>query len=357
MGVSALFSSKKSGNTGIGAYCGYATTTGTQNVFLGDSSGYSNTTGSQNTSLGYNAGPSSSNRSNTIAIGYLATLNASNTTVIGNSSMGSIGGYTSWSNLSDGRFKKNVKEDVKGLDFIMKLRPVTYNLDVTKLNDFLGVKETSEEGQQAIKAKEQMIQSGFIAQEVEKAAGDVGYDFSGVDKPKNDKDHYALRYAEFVVPIVKSIQEQQSVITDLQAKNTELQSNNSALAQKNTELESKLNSIDELLKQVRDAQIACCRAQGNLEAAATLDIPVLEQNNPNPFTDNTTIRYYLPSNITSASITISDVSGKVMNTFKQLGTGNGQIMINASVLAAGTYYYNLIVNGTQVDSKKMILVK
>ena len=39
-----------------------------------------------------------------------------------------------------------------------------------------------------------------------------GYDFSGVDKPKNDKDFYGLRYAEFTVPLVKAVQEQQQII-------------------------------------------------------------------------------------------------------------------------------------------------
>jgi hypothetical protein len=30
--------------------------------------------------------------------------------------------------------------------------------------------------------------------------------------PKNDKDMYGLRYAEFVVPLVKAVQEQQKMI-------------------------------------------------------------------------------------------------------------------------------------------------
>jgi len=34
--------------------------------------------------------------------------------------------------VSDGRFKYNIHEDVKGLDFIMQLRPVTYQFDTKK---------------------------------------------------------------------------------------------------------------------------------------------------------------------------------------------------------------------------------
>jgi hypothetical protein len=70
----------------------------------------------------------------------------------------------------------------------------------------------------SISEKEKMVYSGFVAQEVEQAAGSLGYDFSGADKPKNENDFYGLRYAEFVVPLVKAIQEQQQIITDLQKR-------------------------------------------------------------------------------------------------------------------------------------------
>jgi hypothetical protein len=35
---------------------------------------------------------------------------------------------------------------------------------------------------------------------------EINYDFSGVDAAKNEKDLYGLRYAEFVVPLVKAIE-------------------------------------------------------------------------------------------------------------------------------------------------------
>ena len=49
--------------------------------------------------------------------------------------------------------------------------------------------------------------SSQAAQEVEEAAQSLGYEFSGVDAPKNADDLYGLRYAEFVVPLVKAVQE------------------------------------------------------------------------------------------------------------------------------------------------------
>ena len=46
-----------------------------------------------------------------------------------------------------------------------------------------------------------------MAQEVEQAAKELGYEFNGVDAPKNEKDYYGLRYSQFVVPLVKAVQE------------------------------------------------------------------------------------------------------------------------------------------------------
>ena len=159
---------------------------------------------------------------------------------IGNSATVSIGGYAPWSNISDGRFKKNLSEDVKGLEFIMKLRPVKYQLDVQGISTFLNEsrgKEMNRAMQLGIQEKEKMIVSGFVAQEVETAARAVGYDFSGVDAPKNAKDLYSLRYSDFVVPLTKAVQEQQSIITKQQ--------------ETITSLEARLKILEEQMKAMR----------------------------------------------------------------------------------------------------------
>jgi hypothetical protein len=58
-----------------------------------------------------------------------------------------------------------------------------------------------------------------MAQEVEAAAQALNYNFSGVQAPPNDESLYSLRYAEFVVPLVKAVQElaeqQQRMQSDL----------------------------------------------------------------------------------------------------------------------------------------------
>ncbi|HAO46278.1 MAG TPA: tail fiber domain-containing protein, partial [Ferruginibacter sp.] len=159
---------------------------------------------------------------NTTSIGIDATCTGSDMVRIGNIFVGSIGGYQNWTNISDGRFKENVKENVPGLSFIKQLRPVTYQLNREKINEMNGVTERRKQTAAEMGTmpafltgdKYSDITTGFIAQEVEAAAQKAGFNFSGVDKPKNDKDFYGLRYAEFVVPLVKGMQEQQAIIED-----------------------------------------------------------------------------------------------------------------------------------------------
>ena len=47
---------------------------------------------------------------------------------------------------------------------------------------------------------------------------EAGYDFSGISKPHGDVKYYSLAYAEFVVPLVKAVQEQQERIDNGQLK-------------------------------------------------------------------------------------------------------------------------------------------
>ena len=63
---------------------------------------------------------------------------------------------------------------------------------------------------------------GFLAQEVEQAAKAANYEFSGYDTPKTERDLYKIKYAEFVVPLVKGMQEQQTIIDELKKQMAEI---------------------------------------------------------------------------------------------------------------------------------------
>jgi hypothetical protein len=185
----------------------YKNTTGYGNTAIGAQSNYYNTTGFNNTAIGRSAWFITNNLSNTTCIGYFSggQVEANNRIEIGNPSVSWVGGQMNWGTYSDGRIKDNVRADVPGLDFINRLRPVTYNLNIHRQNEMRSKGQNEEwQGKYDI---EQLRMTGFIAQEVEQAAHDINYDFSGVQKPPKENELYSLRYAEFVMPLVKAVQE------------------------------------------------------------------------------------------------------------------------------------------------------
>ncbi|MFT3678837.1 MAG: tail fiber domain-containing protein [Ferruginibacter sp.] len=176
--------------------------------------------GYQATAIGNGA---SATASNSTAIGNGASVSTANYISIGNTSVSAIRGQVNFTTYSDGRFKRNIKEDVHGLDFIMKLRPVTYNWDIHKFNaharggDYKAINAAyNPDEEAAIRKKESITYTGFIAQEVDQAAQKSGFNFSGVLKPVDEKDAYSLTYAEFVVPLVKAAQELNNKVTEQQ---------------------------------------------------------------------------------------------------------------------------------------------
>ncbi|MBU1012060.1 MAG: tail fiber domain-containing protein [Bacteroidetes bacterium] len=201
-------------NTAIGLGALSTNTTGNDNTAIGHNALYNNTTGNQNTAIGKNALGSGEVYSNSTGIGYNAHVTASNMIKLGDYRVTSINGAVAFTVISDGRFKKDINENVSGLSFIMKLRPVTYHLDMDKIAVFMKTSDNSRD-RASEASKEKVLQTGFIAQEVENVAQELGYDFSGIDKPDNENDYYGLRYAEFTVPLVKAVQEQQKVIETL----------------------------------------------------------------------------------------------------------------------------------------------
>ena len=219
IGDGAAFSSVLGeSNTVVGSGAYYTTTGSENNTMFGYHAGFNKNLGWNNTLIGADANLRYDDLFNSIVVGMGAETGLSNMGMFGNTYTNSIGGPRGWSNLSDGRFKKDIKENVKGLEFIKKLRPVTYHLNVTALQNFQNpehLKKADEKILQSIAAREKEIETGFIAQEVDQAAKDAGYEFNGVVRPANDGDHYKMKYESFVVPLVKGMQEQQQQIEEL----------------------------------------------------------------------------------------------------------------------------------------------
>jgi hypothetical protein len=227
-------------NTAYGAYSLQFNTNGDANTAIGSSALSGNTTGTGNTGLGLGANVSAGNLTNATAIGFGATVNASNKVRIGNAAVTVIEGQVPFTFPSDGRFKFNVEEDVHGLDFIMQLRPVTYQFDTKKFDSQFS--ELGSNNDDAYAAASNIRRSGFIAQEVAEAAKRSGYNFSGIIAPGKEQKHYSLSYDAFVVPIVKAMQEQQQVIIAQQKENE-------ALSKKLDEMQREISEIKKLLQE------------------------------------------------------------------------------------------------------------
>jgi hypothetical protein len=221
VGDSALaVTTSGNGNTAIGWRSMISNTSGAKNTAIGRETLTDNVYGHGNTAIGFNSGVTGLAINYSTALGYEAVATGDYRVHIGSTSVNWIGGQVTWSTYSDERIKRNIQEDVKGLDFIMKLRPVTFNVDKDNLDAIIGVKSKNDDpGRYNI---EKIKQSGFLAQEVEQAAIGSGYDFSGIHAPANENTPYSISYAEFVVPLVKGMQEQQELIEELRQEIEEL---------------------------------------------------------------------------------------------------------------------------------------
>ena len=339
-------------NTAVGIQALVMNTTGNDNTSIGRNALWHNTTGTHNTGIGMYTDVSAGNLYNATAVGMFAIVNSSNKVVIGNTAASIvIGGYATagWSNLSDGRFKENIKEEVPGLDFIVKLRPVSYTINTKKLDEHLmqnmpdSIKQLRMQKPDEYAKASDLVSIGFIAQEVEKTVNELGVHFDGVNTPKNNTDNYSIGYAKFVVPLVKAVQEQQLMIAEQKQENQKLQAQMEELKALVSSFAGHSSSQN---KNAKNNNIAVELSDKN--------VVVLNQNVPNPFAESTVISYNIPTEFTKAQILFSTNEGKVIRVVNITEKGEGNLSVFANDLTNGLYSYTLVVDGKTIDTKKMI---
>lgn len=251
-GASSLQSNINGGsNTAIGTGALSGNTGGNWNTAIGDNSLIYEAFGQFNIAIGASSGSAqgSPNVSNTISIGNHGYLNAaSNQAFLGNGVTLWNGGNVTWSTYSDARVKTDVHDDVKGLDFITRLRPVTYHRNVKAMASITRNEEVDDYPEKYDIEKVKF--SGFLAQDVEVAAKEANYDFSGITIPNKSNELYTLSYEQFVVPLVKAVQEQQVIIESLQQQVVKMHAENSTQAADRLHSEIQQKQIDELLKRI-----------------------------------------------------------------------------------------------------------
>ncbi|HPE77178.1 MAG TPA: T9SS type A sorting domain-containing protein [Draconibacterium sp.] len=83
----------------------------------------------------------------------------------------------------------------------------------------------------------------------------------------------------------------------------------------------------------------------------------LYQNNPNPFSTQTNIKFEIPETAQNAQLHICNMTGTLLKTITLTKRGNGNETINANEFVAGMYLYSLVCDGKIVDTKQMLLTE
>ena len=205
IGVNAGRCNTADNHTAIGVDAG-CSTSGTENTAIGFAALRANTSGIRNMAIGFRA-ICASNADWRIGIGSYSTPSAT----CGHISWGSSSNntcnciYGGWSYGSDGRDKTNVQNlrPSLGLEFIKRLRPVTYVWD--NRDNYVqecGFEYGTTDGTLAQTRKHY----GVIAQEVKQVLTDLNETFEGLLYDEK-KDAYRMQYGTLIGPLTKAIKE------------------------------------------------------------------------------------------------------------------------------------------------------
>jgi len=242
---------------------------------------------------------------------------------------------------SDARFKTNIDTLNNALAKILQLQGVYYDWDTLNYpaRNFSSGRKI-----------------GFIAQDIEPIIPEVVV--------INDSGFYSLDYDRFAPVIVEAIKEQNSIIDSMRSENSTLS--------------NELDSIKQCLASLPPGLACNGGVSGNFQsmnknsggqAPKMLNNvhrpwddkpekrPELQQNNPNPFNENTEINYYIPKTANSGALYIYDLQGKQVKMFNNLDKGNGSVTLSGRELYAGMFIYTLIVDGKDFGTKRMILTE
>jgi hypothetical protein len=165
---------------------------------------------------------------------------------------------------------------------------------------------------------------GFVAQEMIKVFPEAVHYIDSTNI-------YGIDYTRVIPILVEAMKEQQTIIEDLQKE---------------------VNILKTHPNNLKSATVSVAE-QSTVENSGI----ALYQNVPNPFSQSTTISYYLPEDIQRALICIYDMNGLQLKCIPLNQKGTSSINISSNALKAGMYMYSLIADGQLVDTKRMVLTE
>ncbi len=237
---------------------------------------------------------------------------------------------------------------LQGVTYKLKPNSTTSNISTVTTNSSI-LSDSSKLKQNHIDTTYQnRTHIGFLAQNFQKVFSDLVYS----DKNGLLSIDY-LAVIPLLVEAVKSLSAQNESDSLLI---TQLSSSINTLSNQVSSLTTQLNQCcSKSTKAVTTSDQKQIGSNDPTQSLAPADIATLSQNTPNPFSQNTTIGYYLPSNVVNAVIYIYNLQGAQINSISISDRGNGSIVISGNSLSAGMYIYSLITDGTLIDTKRMIL--
>jgi hypothetical protein len=244
---------------------------------------------------------------------------------------------SAWS--SDKKLKKDIKPLLNGMDKIKLLKPSTYNF---RIDEFKSLNLPSE------------IQLGLIAQELEQVFPELVTEIPAQTEMSKDgnrvevtPEHKAVNYIGLIPVLISGVQEQQKLIETQQAQITNQTKANDDLK---TQVNNLQKEVDALLNKT-----------GNTTSINQLNTGAegfaLDQNIPNPFSQETVIKYTLTDQTKTATLNGYDLSGKQITSFPLTERGSSSITITSEKLAAGIYIYSVVADGKIMDSKRMVVAQ
>jgi len=214
---------------------------------------------------------------------------------------------------SDQTLKNSITPIPNALNKIKNLNPVTYKWNTPSSPSMAGT------------------HSGFIAQEVDTVIPHIVH--TGNNGLKS------IAYDEIIPYIVSAMQTQQKQIKTQDSLIQVLTQNIASCCANNSARNGNNNSNQ--LNQL------------NIDLSDK-DFIVLNQNQPNPFAEQTTITYNVPEKYGFAQLVFKTLDGKIIKTVDITKKGRGVVNVFANDLSNGLYMYSLIVDGDVIDTKKMV---
>ena len=242
---------------------------------------------------------------------------------------GDIATYGTLRISSDERLKTNIQPVSSQVGSLYKLNAKSYEKSLKPSNNER-LTEMPEGGRYASTAGPDIKtpvnkEYGFLAQEFQKIFPEL---------VKSDSSGYlSIDYISLIPIMVEAIKEQNKKIEELRLK-------------------LGLSGIGGIMK----SPAADYAGNNGNDSPGNLP-PSLRQNSPNPFSQSTQIKYYLPREVNQALLCIYDMNGRQIKQIALSERGGGSVTINGSELTAGIYLYALIADGKEVDVKRMILTE